>query len=62
MLKNNSQDANKGQKNDDDREMQNYESQMSKISGATEFSYISDFSEVVKAKKNLKHKFLTDIL
>lgn len=47
---------------DDENKDQNYDSQVSKISGATDFSYISDFSDVVKAKKNLKHKFLTDIL
>ena len=38
----------------------NYYSVVSKISGATEFSVLSDFSEVAQAKENLGKKFLND--
>ena len=33
----------------------------SKITGATEFSYLSAFSEVDRAKENLKQRFVDDI-
>lgn len=62
MLAGHSGEAVKAKKGDDDDPNANYASQVSKISGASDFSFISDFSDVVKAKKNLKHKFLADIL
>ena len=45
-----------------DSESEEYRSSMSKISGATDFSYASDFSDVNKAKKDLKSKLVDNVL
>ena len=37
---------------------QQYESKMSKVSGATDFTILSDFSEVNKAQDKLKKQFV----
>lgn len=44
-----------------DKRYEEDRSEISKISGASDFTVVSDFSEVAKAKEHLQQQFLKDI-